>query len=125
MRRRCPDSKYLGTAVLYGYKFVYDGYAEVRSGAVANVVPTEGERVIGAVYEVSDVDIRKLDIFEEVSKGTYYRTDLPVKMQTSGEEVTAKVYLRNPQPVGEPSAEYVAVITEGKRDCAIVEKIKA
>lgn len=119
MRERCPDSQYVGTAVLGDYEFVYDGYAEVRKGAVANVVPAAGKWTVGAVYEVSDADLQKLDICEQVAQGTYYRTDLMVMMREDGEELSAATYLRDPLPIGEPSDEYATVIEQGKGDCGI------
>lgn len=123
MASRCPDSRYIGTATLDGYKFVYDGYVEIRKGAVANIVPAEGEQVLGAIYEISTDDLRLLDVYEQVAIGTYYRTKVPVSMRDNGEEVNAITYIRDPQPIGEPSEEYVAVINQGKKDCGIEKAV--
>lgn len=114
MAKRCPGSRYLGRAVLEGYAQVFDGYSELRKGAGANVVPAYGEQVTGGLYEISADNLRSLDKIEV----NYDRAEMSVK-RMDGTVCEATVYLRDPLPVGEPSAEYMAVINEGKDDCGI------
>lgn len=114
MAERCLGSRYLGRAVLEGYKQVFDGYSELRKGAGANVVPEYGSKVVGGLYEVSMDNLDALDKFEL----DYDRVMLSVK-RLDGAACEAITYLRDPLPVGEPSKEYLDIIAEGKKDCGI------
>jgi gamma-glutamylcyclotransferase (GGCT)/AIG2-like uncharacterized protein YtfP len=117
MAERCPGSKFVGPATLDDYELVFDGYHERRKGAIANIVPAEGKQVVGGVYELTNEDLSSLDRYEEYPV-TYGREAFRVKMfdDTAQEAMT---YLRPPQPIGEPSEEYLDVINTGKKDCEV------
>ncbi len=64
MQERCPDSKPLFTAVLPNYKLIFVGWSRQWKGAVASIQASRGDRVRGAVYEISDLCLRRLDKYE-------------------------------------------------------------
>ncbi|KAK1756707.1 hypothetical protein QBC47DRAFT_168629 [Echria macrotheca] len=76
MAQRCPESVFLGRAVLTGYRW------QINQRGVANVVPSETDSVEGLVYLVKPKDERALDRSEGVSKGFYQRRFLPVVLET-------------------------------------------
>lgn len=104
MKKRCPRSKYLGIATLQGYRLVFDGYSERWHSATANIVKDSSEIIKGALYELTDQDIEKLDEYEP----TYLRQRLRVNYKSDTPE--AFVYYREPQILGKPSDEYLATM---------------
>lgn len=95
MKRRCPDSKYVGKAVLKGYRLGFTGHSNNWGGAVATITKGEGS-VPGILYKVTDADIENLDRFEGYPT-VYQRKTVKVGGQD------ALIYLRSlksPKPVG-------------------------
>ncbi len=50
MKKRAPGAKFLGRAAIDNYKFVYDGWDAELGGAVGNIIPQKGSRVLGGLY---------------------------------------------------------------------------
>ncbi|EGT3616749.1 gamma-glutamylcyclotransferase [Clostridium perfringens] len=97
MRRRCPEAIPMIGVHLNNYKLVYNKYADI--------VPCEGERVYGAIYEISLNDLKSLDAHEgypdlykkievrvQDNKGNYYEAFAYV-MTKKGNEMPEKSYL--------------------------------
>ena len=109
---RCPDSKPKFTAALPNYKLVFVGWSRQWHGAVASIKPFRGERVRGAVYELGEACLRRLDGYE----AGYNRLNVTV-FNADDEPVQAVTYVKSGQiEAGKPSAEYLAVIQQGLRD---------
>jgi len=75
MKRRCPNSKYIGRARLVNYRW------QINERGYANVIEAEGHWVDGLVYEIDDVDEAKLDINEGVSKNAYTKKYMNVHLE--------------------------------------------
>ena len=119
MRERCPDSKPMFLATLHNYMLVFAGWVRQWRGGTATIKPFRGERVIGAVYEVSERDLRRLDRYEGCP-GNYNRLKVRV-FDEDGEPVEAVTYIKSGQlEETPPSKEYLAVIQQGYRDWGIV-----
>ncbi|MEO0299135.1 MAG: gamma-glutamylcyclotransferase family protein [candidate division WOR-3 bacterium] len=117
MKTRCPGSKFLKRAYIEGYKFVYDGYSSFRQGAVANIIKDEGCIVWGALFEIDEKCLEKLDIYEGYP--TCYQREVFSVKDDEGKEYKALVYLRNPKPVGKPSSDYKNITIEGAKQCGL------
>jgi len=112
MRERCPDSKPLFTAVLPNYKLIFVGWSRQWRGGTASIKPFRGERVRGAIYEVSEQCLRRLDRFES----NYQRLKVTV-FGEDNEPIEAITYIKTGQlEETPPSKEYLAVIQQGLRD---------
>lgn len=72
MKRRCPNSKFIGCARLSNYRW------QINERGYANVLEAEGHWVDGLVYEIDQRDEAKLDINEGVSKNAYAKRYMPV-----------------------------------------------
>ena len=57
----CPQSKPGFVVTLPNYKLVFIGWSRQWRGGIASIRPFRGEKVLGAVYEVSDPDLGRLD----------------------------------------------------------------
>ena len=112
MLERCPDSKPRFVAILPNYKLVFAGWSRQWRGGVASVKPFRGERVRGAIYEVTEKCLRQLDKYE----AGYDRFKVTV-FDEDNEPVEAITYIKAGQLDETPPAkEYLAVIQQGYRD---------
>ncbi len=114
MKKRCPASRPIGKAYLPDYKFVYDGNSKKWKGPVANIVPCENETVWGAVYEVTEECIKKLDSCEGYPN-SYDRKQVNV-VDENGKEYQCLVYLREALQEGTPTKEYKQIVIQGAKD---------
>ncbi len=119
MLERCPDSKPKFIANLPNYKLVFVGWSRQWRGGVASIRPFRGEKVPGAIYEVSDRDLRRLDNYEGYPNN-YTRLNVTV-FDEDGEPIKAITYIKSGQSdETQPSKEYLAPIQQGYRDWGII-----
>ncbi|KAI0803564.1 hypothetical protein GGR55DRAFT_699939 [Xylaria sp. FL0064] len=74
MAKRCPNSFYVGRAVLKDY------YWHINEMGVANIKPKRGYNVHGLVYELRYDDEARLDRYEGVHHGVYAKSYKIVKL---------------------------------------------
>ena len=116
MRTRCPDSKPMFLATLPHYKLVFLGWSREWHGATASIRVFRGEKVLGAVYDVSEQCMRSLDQYES----SYDRLNVTVFTEDN-EQVKAVTYIKGGLlEEAKPSAEYLSVIQQGYRDWKMV-----
>jgi len=115
MRERCPGAKPLFRARLPHHKLIFTGWSRKWRGGTATVRSSTGDVVAGALYEVSEADLRVLDRQEGIP-GKYDR--LKIKVVTEDEDfVEALTHVRvDPADETKPTAEYLAIIQEGYKD---------
>jgi gamma-glutamylcyclotransferase len=119
MLERCPDSKPRFIATLPNYKLVFVGWSRQWRGGVASIKPFRGERVPGAIYEISDRDLRRLDS-REGYPGDYNRLNVTV-FDEKGEPIAATTYIKTKQSEETPpSQEYLSIMQQGYRDWGLV-----
>jgi len=119
MLERCPDSKPVFTASLPNYKLVLVGWSRQWRGGVVSIRPSRGEKVLGAIYEVSDRDLKRLDNYQGYPNN-YTRLNVTV-FDEGGEPIKAITYIKSGQSdEAQPSKEYLALIQQGYRDWGII-----
>ncbi len=119
MKERCSDAKPRFSAVLPNYSFIFTGWSRVWKGATASIKPVRGSRVQGAVWEISEECLRRLDRFEDYP-GTYNRINVLV-VTDANQAVHAVTYIKKQQgDEGKPSPEYLAVIRQGYKDWGVI-----
>jgi len=115
MKSRCPDAQPKFTATLPNYKIVFTGWSREWSGGKATIKSFRGEKVRGAIYEVSDACMRQLDKYE----AGYSRFNVTV-YDEDNQPHQAVAYIKSGQmEESPPSKEYGAVIRQGYRDWGI------
>ena len=119
MKKRCPEYKFLGRAVLKGYQFIYDGQSRLRGGGIANIALAPREVVWGGLYEISESESMKLDKYEGSPK-YFQRRIVPVK-NDQGQILQAMVYIRPALTQNPPSPSYKQEVLLGAEDCGLPE----
>ena len=102
MRKHAPLAAPLGVATLANYRFVItaDGYASIE--------PKRAESVFGVLWQLSPRDRATLDAWENIARGLYRATTLPV--QQGGRRRNALIYLARPSGSGRPKAGYMEIV---------------
>ena len=112
MKTVCPDSKPLFVAVLPNYRIMFTGWSRQWRGGKATIKSFRGEKVRGAVYEVSEACLRQLDRQE----AGYEHLNVTV-FDEDNEPHQAITYIKSGQlDESEPSQEYGEIIRQGYRD---------
>jgi len=115
MRERAVESKPMFTATLPNYRLVFSGWSRQWRGGSATIIHSRGDKVLGAIYEVSEKDLRHLDSHEDCPR-SYGRIDVTV-FDEDGNAVEAVTYIKAGRlEETKPSKEYLAVIQQGYRD---------
>ncbi len=116
MQERCPESKPGFAATLPNYKIVFVGWERRWRGGVATIRFARGEKTRGALYEVTDLCLNKLDKFES----SYTRLKVTV-FDEDGTAIEAITYIKPGQlEETKPSSEYLAIVQQGYRDWQLV-----
>ncbi len=118
MRECCPENKPRFTAVLPNYKLCFTGWSRKWRGGTATIKHMNGEKVVGAVYELSDKDLRRLDKCE-ACPSVHTRLNVLV-FRDNDDPVEAVTYLKNDNEETGPSADYIAVMKQGLKDWGIL-----
>ncbi len=109
MSRVCPDSRPVSTALLPHYRLVFVGFDRKWHSGLASIVYRKGSRVMGALYEVTERDLRYLD--REFNSPTRADRLTVWVVSRDGDQVEAVTYLRKGQvEQAEPSLAYMAAI---------------
>jgi gamma-glutamylcyclotransferase len=116
MQTRCPDSKPSFPAVLPNYKLIFSGWSRQWKGGVATIKSFRGEKVRGAIYEVTDACIRQLDKYET----GYARLNVTV-FDEDNRAVQAVTYIKTGQiEETTPSKEYAEIMRQGYHDWRLI-----
>jgi gamma-glutamylcyclotransferase (GGCT)/AIG2-like uncharacterized protein YtfP len=102
----CPAATPLMKAALVDYRLVFRTRADI--------VPSRGDRVQGALYEVGPHDLAALDEFEDCP--ALYRR-VRVWVVTDGGPVEATTHQMNPgHPLALPDPDYLNLVMQGYDD---------
>ena len=119
MLDRCLDSKPMFLAILPNYKMVFVRSFRQWQGGRASIKRFIGERVLGAIYEISEQNLKQLDVYEG-----YPDACDRVKIEVIGEygkPVEAITYIKTVQSEeAPPSQEYLAIMQQGYKDWGIL-----
>jgi gamma-glutamylcyclotransferase len=111
----CPDARFAGVARLPGYRLALRRRSIRWRGGAVDLVPAPGDEVWGALYELPDGTLERLDTKE--GEGWAYRR-VPIEVELGGRAVAAEAYEvidKEPDEVP-PTPEYTAVVVGGARE---------
>ena len=106
MKRRCKNSRFISCHILKNYQLFFRS----KYGA-ADVQRNKGSSVLGAIYDISKADEKKLDVYEEFPK--HY---IKKYFKIWGEKAMF-YYMPSKTKQTEPSRSYLNLIIQGYEDC--------
>lgn len=111
----CPQSRFLGPARLDGFRVEFRRRSRRWGGGAADIVEASGESVWGALYEVEERELDRLD--EKEGAGMAYRRRI-VTVFHDRRECVAQAYEVIEKEAVEvpPTLEYLALLEGGARD---------
>tara|TARA_Y100001958_G_scaffold119125_1_gene86203 strand:- start:1468 stop:1851 length:384 start_codon:yes stop_codon:yes gene_type:complete len=109
MKKRCKDSRYLGCFSLKNYKLVFRNF--YYGGGVADIQKKKGGSVLGAIYKITKVDEKKLDVYED-----YPNTYIKKYFKLYGKKVMF-YFMPKKTKTTIPSKRYLNIIIQGYKDC--------
>ncbi|MFH1003567.1 MAG: gamma-glutamylcyclotransferase family protein [Chloroflexota bacterium] len=116
MKARCPESQPKFIATLPNHKLFFAGWSRQWRGGVASIQSSRGDKVLGAIYEVTEADLRRLDKYQ----AGYQRQKVTVFNEDS-EPVEAVTYLKAARDqAAPPGPAYLALMQQGYRDWNLV-----
>ena len=125
MRSRAPGHRVVGLAALRDYRLVFPLYSNDWGGGVASVQPHHGDTVWGVLFEVSDDEIKQLDVFEYFrapgdQHNVYDREHRTVELVRPDDgsfprRVRADLYVARPSNPSPPSRRYLDQLLIGAR----------
>ena len=119
MAEHCPGGKPRFTAELPNYKLIFTGWSRPWRGALASIKRYGRDKVLGAIYEIDENDLPKLDRAEDCP-ASYQRLPVIVFRDT-GQSVEAVAYIKTRQvDEDKPSPEYLKVLQQGYRDWGLI-----
>jgi len=119
MLERCPESKPRFIATLPNYKLIFVGWSRQWRGGAASIKAFKGEKVLGAIYELTDRDLRRLDRYEGCP-GSSNRLNV-IAFSDNNEPVEAVTYIKAGQAEEtQPSPAYLSIMREGCKDWGIL-----
>ena len=119
MKEHCPEGIAKVVATLPNFKLIVTGFSRGRGGAEATIRGSRGDKVLGAVYEISEAGLRKLDKWEEYPVNYKH---LNVRVFTDGGDAYDCVtFIKTAQEEEDkPSPAYLSVIQQGYRDWGVI-----
>lgn len=102
MARRCPTATIVGTAILDGWRLLFNGPASIER--------KEGYQVPVLIWDIKPNDERSLDRYEGYP--SYYRKEM-LEIELNGATEQAMVYIMNTNGESEPGDYYYKVLEDG------------
>jgi len=109
----CPGAKFIMKAYLPNFRIEFRFYSQKRKGGISTIMPSPGDLVRGAIYDVPEDEMIKLDEVESVPQGLYSRETFLV-LGEDGKWHHGDLY-RVVEPEGPftPAKGYVGLMLEG------------
>jgi gamma-glutamylcyclotransferase len=122
LKRRAPEHKFLFKAYLPEHTIQFCRWSSQWRCGLASVVPSPGEKVWGAVFEITDEDLKIMDEFEgDVPQGAYRH--VPVTVVTEeGEKVFVSTHAANPIGKFKPKEHYLDWVMKGIKHWKLPEE---
>lgn len=121
MKERCPSARFVGVAELRDHRLAFTRRSVKRGCGVCDAVSHSGKVMWGAVFEIDEVDVGRLDMQEGYqpgrAKNSYWRRECHVFLDGDNTQPMAVVsYFGDPQdnpPL--PNSKYKNLLVLGAR----------
>ena len=122
LKRRAPEHKFLYRATLADHTIKFCRWSSQWRCGLASIIPSPGEQVWGAVFELTDEDLISMDEFEQdVPQGTYRHLQVNV-VTDAGDKELVTTYAANPIGKFKPKDHYLDWVLKGVKQWALPEE---
>lgn len=122
LKRRAPEHKFLHRATLADHTIKFCRWSSQWRCGLASIVPSPGEQVWGAVFELTDEDLISMDEFEQdVPQGAYRQLQVNV-VTDAGDKELVTTYAANPIGKFKPKDHYLDWVLKGVKQWALPEE---
>jgi gamma-glutamylcyclotransferase len=88
LKRRAPEHKFLFKAYLPDHTIQFGRWSSQWRCGLATVVPSQGERVWGAVFDLTEEDLKELDTFDgDLPEGAFRHVEVTVITEDDQKEL--------------------------------------
>lgn len=88
LKRRAPEHQFLFKAYLPDHTIHFPRFSSQWRCGLASITPSPGERVWGAVFELTDEDLKILDAYDgEVPEGAFRHLEVTVMTEDEQKEL--------------------------------------
>ena len=108
MKRRCPNCRFIKKIILHNYKLTFRS----KYGA-ADIEKKMGKKVYGALYLISKIAEKKLDVYEE-----YPILYKKMFFKYGNKKVMTYIMIKKTKLVL-PTTRYLNIIKQGYKDCKL------
>ena len=108
MKRRCPNCRFIKKIILHNYKLTFRS----KYGA-ADIEKKMGKKVYGALYLISKIAEKKLDVYEE-----YPILYKKMFFKYGNKKVMTYIMIKKTKLVP-PTTRYLNIIKQGYKDCKL------
>ena len=108
MKRRCPNCRFIKKIILRNYKLTFRS----KYGA-ADIEKKMGKKVYGALYLISKIAEKKLDVYEE-----YPILYKKMFFKYGNKKVMTYIMIKKTKLVP-PTTRYLNIIKQGYKDCKL------
>ncbi len=124
MNERCPESRLIGKAVLKDYKIAFTIFSPKRQCGCADVIPSKGSEVWGIMYEVTNNDLKNLDMAEN-HPDKYRRTTLFV-FDDDNKKYSVEIYVvaNKESDFIKPSDHYIGLMKKAAKNFSFPDKYR-
>ena len=108
MKRRCPNCRFIKKIILHNYKLTFRS----KYGA-ADIEKKMGKKVYGALYLISKIAEKKLDVYEE-----YPILYKKMFFKYGNKKVMTYIMIKKTKLIP-PTTRYLNIIKQGYKDCKL------
>lgn len=113
LKRRAPEHQFLFNAYLPDHTIGFPRFSSQWRCGLAGVLPSQGERVWGVVFEVTEEDVKILDQFDdEVPEGAYRHLEANVFTEDEQKEMVT-TYVSQSVGKFKPKEHYLDFVIKG------------
>ena len=121
MQAFCPEYRFLGPARLDGFQLEFRRRSRRWGGGAADIVEAPGEAVWGALYEVPEGELERLD-GKEGAGFAYRRRAIQVEYDGNGCAAQAYEVIEKEAEEVPPTAEYLDLLETGARERGLPDR---
>jgi len=113
LKRRAPEHQFQMLATLPDHTIQFCRWSSQWRCGLASVVPSPGEKVWGAIFEVTDEDVKLLDQFEDDVPQEAFRHVQVTVLNETGEKILVTTHAAAPIGKFKPKDHYLDWVIKG------------